>query len=191
MADRIELTVPECEAAITVLLPFVAGNAGRALRTVLDAINGVRDGDPVGTVKRNPATGSIAVRTHQGGERYWHEWKPTPLRASGALPAVNADDWTTLHTPPAPEAPYRDELCDNGECSCAEPKREPRVFDRCLGDTERDAQWIDRQGDTWRWYVPGAGMAVWQYRAPTGSQWIDIFRNPDSQYAPFTEVLQP
>lgn len=212
MADRIDLSTAERHAAEMALLLFVdSPQTGVALDAVLAAINKVRDGDPVGTIKRDPVTGYLAQREEIDGHRYWVPLILPSKRPDGEPETVDADEWTTIHTPPSAESYHyvihtvEDDSPPSAEPPCGVmlgcgttatcwgclPQREPRVFDRGLGDTERDAQWIDRQGDIWRWYVPGAGMAVWQYRAPTGSQWIDIFRYPDSQYAPFTEVLQP
>jgi hypothetical protein len=41
------------------------------VRAVLTALEQVRDGDPVGTVVQDPATGSIAVRVAEGGVPFW------------------------------------------------------------------------------------------------------------------------
>lgn len=41
------------------------------VRACLTALEGVRDGDPVGTIMQNPADGSIAVRVAEGGVPFW------------------------------------------------------------------------------------------------------------------------
>ncbi|QJD50475.1 hypothetical protein SEA_CHRIS_73 [Mycobacterium phage Chris] len=65
-----------------------------------------------------------------------------------------------------------------------------------LGVTERGAEWMDVDGDRWRWCWM---REAWQYsplnRRPWESlsgEWIDVPNNhdstPSSRYAPFTEV---
>ena len=41
---------------------------------VLTALNSVTDGEPLGTIRKDPVTGNLAVRVSEGGI---HQWKIT------------------------------------------------------------------------------------------------------------------
>jgi hypothetical protein len=67
------------------------------VRACLTALEGVRDGDPVGTIVQNPADGSIAVRVAEGGVPFW---KVTSLDGNDhrdMQPKLNG--WTVLAAP--------------------------------------------------------------------------------------------
>lgn len=42
------------------------------IKMVLEAVQRLRDGDPVGTVLHNAASGAVAVRVAESGVPYWH-----------------------------------------------------------------------------------------------------------------------
>ena len=70
MVDPIEITDPMIET-ISQQLPDVTTEH---VAMVLEAMNAVAAGDPVGTVRVDPATGNIAVRVSDQGI---HKWRCT------------------------------------------------------------------------------------------------------------------
>ena len=71
------------------------------VRAVLTALEGVRDGDPVGTIVQNPADGSIAVRVAEGGVPFW---KVTSLDGNDHRDMQpRLAGWTVLAAPEAPK----------------------------------------------------------------------------------------
>lgn len=67
--------------------------------------------------------------------------------------------------------------------------RSQRVVDFRLGYAHRAAQWTDRQGDRWRYHMPGTGMGRWEYFYKPSGTWAEA--NPGTEYAPYTEVTAP
>jgi hypothetical protein len=75
------------------------------VRACLTALEGVRDGDPVGTIVQNPADGSIAVRVAEGGVPFW---KVTSLDGNDHRDLQpRLAGWTVLASPEAVEAPKK------------------------------------------------------------------------------------
>ena len=71
------------------------------VRAVLTALEGVRDGEPVGTIVQNPADGSIAVRVAEGGVPFW---KVTSLDGNDHRDMQpRLAGWTVLAAPEAPK----------------------------------------------------------------------------------------
>jgi hypothetical protein len=69
------------------------------VRAVLTALEGVRDGEPVGTIMQNPADGSIAVRVAEGGVPFW---KVTSLDGNDHRDLQpRLAGWTVLSAPEA------------------------------------------------------------------------------------------
>ncbi|UQS94459.1 hypothetical protein SEA_NUTELLO_59 [Mycobacterium phage Nutello] len=105
----------------------------------------------------------------------------TPVQAIRAgLAAVNA---MRLAAAPAPV-----------EAAPVAPRSSRRVGR--LGVAERGSEWIDVDGDRWRW---AWWLGAWQYKPVNPlpcegeGEWIDCPSNardkaPSSRYAPFTEV---
>lgn len=64
MRERIELTIGEQQDAIEALRAWDYGNDNheQGVLAVIAAVNRARTGDPVGTVRRDPDTGMVAVR---------------------------------------------------------------------------------------------------------------------------------
>jgi len=50
----------------------VADVTEEQVKAVLEAVERVQGGDPVGTVLEEPGTGNVAVRVSDSGVLYWH-----------------------------------------------------------------------------------------------------------------------
>ena len=71
------------------------------VRACLTALEGVRDGEPVGTITQNPVDGSIAVRVAEGGVPFW---KVTSLDGNDHRDMQpRLAGWTVLAAPEAPK----------------------------------------------------------------------------------------
>ncbi|AFN37762.1 hypothetical protein FGG44_gp74 [Mycobacterium phage MacnCheese] len=81
------------------------------------------------------------------------------------------------------------------------PRPRPRKV-AALGMRERSSEWLDVDGDSWRWcfmrslwqYKP-CDPQPWEHSADDAEGWIDCPTgregdSPSSRYAPFTEVLR-
>jgi hypothetical protein len=66
------------------------------------AVNNVRAGDPVATIRRNPSSGAVYERYEKDGRRYWEALNPWPTM--GIPRAIHEDpdgisDWPVIYTP--------------------------------------------------------------------------------------------
>lgn len=68
---------------------------------VLEGVNAAQAGDPLGMVRRDPATGTVYVRVNDGGVHKWRIVNP----ADGGANAfdMRALDYPALYTPPVEE----------------------------------------------------------------------------------------
>lgn len=78
---------------------------------------------------------------------------------------------------------------DSGINECQPDAPRPARIVNQLGYHERHAQWTDRQGDTWRYHLPGTGFGRWEYFFKPSGEWDTA--EPTDSYAPYTEVMQP
>lgn len=71
------------------------------------------------------------------------------------------------------------------------PKGPRIVKDRGLGEAERDAEWVDRDGDRWRWHT---ALGMWQSKMQQPdmcSSWLSIPREDgrtSAVFAPYREA---
>jgi hypothetical protein len=68
------------------------------VRRVLTAWQEIRNGDPVGTTRRNPDTGAIAHRVNDNGLHLWRISAPDGTQYNDTQPTL---DWPKLGAPPA------------------------------------------------------------------------------------------
>jgi hypothetical protein len=94
-----QLTVtPAVADAITQHLGAGAELTAEQVALVLDAFNAVRQGDPPGTVCRNPDNGAVAHRVVHDGVHIWRASAPDGLQWNDLNPTLPG--WTTIFSPP-------------------------------------------------------------------------------------------
>jgi hypothetical protein len=86
------LDTPSMVAEITARLGDTV--TAEQVSSVLDALNAARDGDPVGTVRRDPDSGAVAHRVDAAGVHMWRVSQPDGGQYNDMRPAF---DWPELH----------------------------------------------------------------------------------------------
>lgn len=106
MPKLINATDTERAFAAAALLGMPAG-AGvtyeRVVDVVVSAIDSLRQGDPVGTIRRAPIGGVIVERrvNTETGERYWHRLVPEGQKSDGLRwSQAVMGEWGLLFMPP-------------------------------------------------------------------------------------------
>jgi hypothetical protein len=109
MSDLLKLSDAERNAFRNVLSTWYARkragaegyNYERCIDMIQAAVNNVRLGDPVGTLRRNP-NGTVYERCELDGERYWEALSPWPTL--GLPRKIHPDpegiaDWRVIYAP--------------------------------------------------------------------------------------------
>jgi hypothetical protein len=95
----VELTRPERNAAIEAMRECSHAEYGygfgTALDSIIEAVNKVRAGDHVGTIRCKPDGKAVAVRDHEGA------WITTPLADDwGLVYTFDISSWPVIYSPP-------------------------------------------------------------------------------------------
>lgn len=91
-------------AALRAMPMATAVTYEKVVDVVVDAIDSLRQGDPVGTIRRSLTGGVIVERrvNAETGDRYWHRLVPEGQKPDGVRWSQNAmSEWPLLHMPKA------------------------------------------------------------------------------------------
>ncbi|WNM74154.1 hypothetical protein SEA_NERGAL_63 [Mycobacterium Phage Nergal] len=129
--DPIELSAAERRAAVKVVEFDEHPEAADLVEAIVEAINDVRLGDPVGTLRRSGA-GLVAERRQgEGVSRYWHllVHNGDQMKANSAELVADADTWEVVYQPGVLRIPLRPLRLPVGEytVSLYPPQDDPTV----------------------------------------------------------------
>lgn len=86
--------IPVTDTVISTVSDQIPDMTAEQVQTVLAALNAVRQGDPLGTVRRDPDTGKVAHRVTADGV---HLWRVTAADGEQYNDMVPTLPWPAIH----------------------------------------------------------------------------------------------
>lgn len=207
MSAPIELNEAETEAAKRAA--WGGGEAEQVVGRIIKAVNAVRLGDPVGTLRRSDE-GVVAERKEDAAGRWWQVLTPGTghvvklginfgFEHVTRVGAVDADDWRRIYDPAAEPVKLgtivanttfygyvSDEAAPNVTLTMTLPggQQRPACIVEELDNEHRDSTWVDRTGGEWR--------------STAGADWLRLPPFPDAEwgvripigsYGPYREAV--